>query len=273
MNNSERIEVPVVDPSGCPRPRRCGERRDFLANCASGLAPSTATTNRGGAPEAGARAKKERAAKRMPTFRNPETLYQLQVAIRLRQHWKIKHQGRPALTARPLISVNRGLKAGQPLIDGLPATMLTTSVRDPRDTRACARAKRANCPVPASSGLAKATPCASSAAGPSTALKPEAAPGSTLFSADNVKTGQVQAALLPIYRLHEGHTGPVAAKVAAPAGNASGLFARTCVHDDIFGASFGPARQEAGRARRRISALTLGNRRAACNVPRACVEG
>jgi len=124
MNNSERIEVPVVDPSGCPRPRRRGQRRDFLANCASGLAPSTATTNRGGAPEAGDRAKKERAAKRMPTFRNPETLYQLQVAIRLRQHWKIKHQGRPALTARPLISVNRGLKAGQPLIDGLPATKL-----------------------------------------------------------------------------------------------------------------------------------------------------
>lgn len=178
MDNSERIEVPVVDPSGCPRPRRRGQRRDFLANCASGLAPSTATTNRGGAPEAGARAKKERAAKRMPTFRNPETLYQLQVAIRLRQHWKIKHQGRPALTARPMISVNRGLKAGQPLIDGLPATMLTTSVRDPRDTRACARAKRANCPVPASSLLAKATPRASSAAGPSTALKPEAAPGS-----------------------------------------------------------------------------------------------
>lgn len=149
MDNSERIEVPVVDPSGCPRPRRRGQRRDFLANCASGLAPSTATTNRGGAPEADVRAKKERAAKRMPTFRNPETLYQLQVAIRLRQHWKIKHQDRPALTARPLISVNRGLKAGQQRIDARPATILTTSVCDPPDTRACARTERATLRVPA----------------------------------------------------------------------------------------------------------------------------
>jgi hypothetical protein len=148
MDDSERIAVPVVDPSSCLRPRRRGQRRGFLAKRISGRAPATASSNRGGAPEAGVRAKKERAAKRMPTFRDPKLLYQLQVAIPLTPRRKIKHQGRPALTGRPLISLNRGLKAGQQLIDGHPATMLTTSVCDPPDTRACARTKRATCLVP-----------------------------------------------------------------------------------------------------------------------------
>lgn len=273
MDNSERIEVPVVDPSGCPRPRRRGERRDFLANRMSGLAPATASSNRGGAPASGVRAKRERAAKRMPTFRNPEPPYQLQVAIPLRQRWKIKHQGRPALTARPLISVNRGLKAGQPLIDGLPATKLKDfssrsagypSLR-PRKAGELPGASEQSPRKGDTQGQLSGRPVDGIEAGGRTRL--------ALFAADNVKTGLVQAALLQMYRLHEGYTGPVAAKVAAPAGNASGLFARTCVHDDIFSASFGPARQKAGRARRRISALTFGNRRAACNVPRACFEG
>ncbi len=123
MDNSERIAAPLVAPSGCLRPRRCGQRRRFLANRISGLAQAAASSNRrgapasgacpNGAPEAGVRAKKERAAKRIRTFRNPELLYQLQVAIPLTQHRKIKHQRRPALTVRPLISLNPGLKAGQ----------------------------------------------------------------------------------------------------------------------------------------------------------------
>ena len=123
MDNSERIAVPLAAPCGCLRPGRRGQRRGFPVNCISGLAQAAASSNRRGAPasgtyanaapEAGVRAKKERAAKRMPTFRNPELLYQLQVAILLTQHRKIKHQRRPALTVELLISVNRGLKAGQ----------------------------------------------------------------------------------------------------------------------------------------------------------------
>jgi hypothetical protein len=162
MDDPERIAVPVAAPSGCLRPGRRGPRRGFLANWISCLAPATASSNRGGAPASGAcadaapgavvRAMKERAAKRMPTFRNPHLFYQLQVAIPLTQHRKIKHQGRPALTGRPFISVNRGLKAGQQLIDGRPSTLLTTAVCDPPDTRACARTKRATSLVPLCQG-------------------------------------------------------------------------------------------------------------------------
>ena len=57
--------------------------------------------------------------------------------------------------------------------------------------------------------------------------------------------------MLDMYRLHEGYTAPVAEKAAPSAGTAAGLFARTCVHGDGFGASFGPASKEAGRARNR----------------------